>query len=129
MYFAILKRDQVASLINACILLIDPVGQTQGPYYVFSVEQSAWSQRPWQAGTVYLLLRSSFMTQEPMLVQGMHVHIAQLASLEAVTPLAKLAVTPTDFPFLADIRGHDATRASEYAAAMQNGGPWPRGTD
>ena len=53
------------------------------------------------------------------------VHIAQLASFSPVQPLAKLTVTPTDFPFLAHIRGHDDQRLAEYAKALQNGAPWP----
>jgi hypothetical protein len=56
------------------------------------------------------------------------VHIAQLASFEAVQPLAKLTVTPTDFPFLADIRGHDDQRLAEYATALETGAPWPKDT-
>jgi len=53
------------------------------------------------------------------------VHIAQLASFEPVQPLAKLTVAPEDFPFLAQIRGHDDARLQEYADALQNGLPWP----
>jgi hypothetical protein len=54
------------------------------------------------------------------------VHIAQLASYVPVQPLAKLTVTPEDFPFLARIRGHDDNRLKEYGLAMQTGAPWPK---
>jgi hypothetical protein len=53
------------------------------------------------------------------------VHFAQLASPVPVQPLAKLTVTPQDFPFLAQIRGHDDGRLQEYATALQTGAPWP----
>ena len=53
------------------------------------------------------------------------VHIAQLASFESIQPLAKLTVTPEDFPFLSQIRGHDDERLQDYATALQTGSPWP----
>jgi hypothetical protein len=57
---------------------------------------------------------------------GSHeVQIAQLASFVPVQPLAKLTVTPSDFPFLTQIRGHDDQRLQEYATALQTGAPWP----
>jgi hypothetical protein len=40
--------------------------------------------------------------------------------------LAKLMVTPEDFPFLTQIRGHDDQRLQEYATALQTGAPWPK---
>jgi hypothetical protein len=43
-----------------------------------------------------------------------------------VQPLAKLTVTPEDFAFLMQIRGHDDQRLQEYATALQTGAPWPR---
>ena len=63
--------------------------------------------------------------QPPMAFGSYEVQIAQLASFVPVQPLAKLAVTPDDFPFLAQIRGHDDRRLGEYAAALQTGAPWP----
>ncbi len=76
-------------------------------------------------GTVYLLPRSTFTLQLPIPVGANEVHIAQLASLVPVQPLAKLTVTPEDFPFLMQIRGHDDQRLQEYATALQTGAPWP----
>jgi hypothetical protein len=39
--------------------------------------------------------------------------------------VAKLTVTPADFPFLLQIRGHADERLQEYATALQTGAPWP----
>lgn len=125
MFFAIVDRDRVASITNACVRLADQTGALHGPYYVFSVSQSALPDRPWRTGTVYLLPRSTFITQSPMEFGPYQVHIAQLASFEPVQPLAKLTVTPEDFPLLAQIRGHDDGRIQEYATALQTGAPWP----
>ena len=126
MFFAVVDRDRVTSITNACVRLADQTGTLHGPYYVFSVSQSALPNQPWRTGTVYLLPRSTFITQPPMAFGAYQVHFAQLASSESVQPLAKLTITPVDFPFLMQIRGHDDQRLQEYATALQTGAPWPR---
>lgn len=125
MFFAMVDRDRVGSITNACVRLTDPAGTMHGPYYVFSVSQSALPHQPWRTGTVYLLPRSTFTVQPPMAFGPDTVHFAQLASFVPVQPLAKLTVTPADFPFLTSIRGHDDVRLQEYATALQTGAPWP----
>jgi hypothetical protein len=126
MFFAIVDRGRVESIINACVRLADELGMFQGPYYVFSVSQSALPNQPWRSGTVYLLPRITFITQPPMTFGSYQVYFAQLASFESVPPLAKLTITPEDFPFLQQIRGHDDERLQEYATALQTGSPWPQ---
>lgn len=126
MFFAIVDRGRVMSITNACIRLADEAGAIHGPYYVFSVSHSALPNQPWRNGWVYLLPRSPFAEQPPIPFGSNQVHIAQLASPEPVRPLAKLMVTPDDFPFLMQIRGHDDQRLQEYATALQTGAPWPQ---
>ena len=126
MFFAIIDRDRVQSITNACVRLADETGTFHGPYYVFSVSQSALPSQPWRTGTIYLLPRSTFTVQPSITFGSYHVHIAQLASVVPVRPLAKLTVTPADFPFLTQIRGHDDQRLQEYATALQTGAPWPK---
>lgn len=125
MFFAILDRDTFSlSMTNSCIRVVTPDG-VSGPYYQFSVSQSALPQAPWRSGTVYLLPRDTFMTQPNIPFGSIEIQVAQLASLDPVTPLARLNVTPNDFPFLHQILGHDDTRLQEYATALQTGAPWP----
>ena len=57
MFFAVVDRDRVGSITNACIRVSAEAGALDGPYYVFSVSQSALADRPWRTGTVYLLPR------------------------------------------------------------------------
>lgn len=125
MFFAIVDRGRVSSITNACIHLEEDTGAVHGPFYVFSVSQSALANRPWRSGAVYLLPRQGFLPEPPMDFGSSKVHIAQLASFVSVKPLAKIIVTPGDFPFLAQIRGHDDQRLHEYASALQTGSPWP----
>lgn len=126
MFFAIVDRERVTSITNACVRLEDDSGAMHGPLYVFSVSQSALASQPWRTGTVYLLPRSTFTTQPPMAFGSSQVHFAQLASFVPVEPLAKLTVAPADFPFLPLIRGHDDERLQDYATALQTGAPWPK---
>ena len=128
MFFAIVDRDRVGSITNACVRLADETGVIHGPFYVFSVSQWALPSQPWRTGTVYLLPRQTFITQPSIQFGPNEVHIAQLASFTPVQPLAKLTVTPDDFPFLDQIRGHDDQRLQEYATALQTGAPWPSGS-
>jgi hypothetical protein len=125
MFFAIVDRERVMSITNACIRLEEETGAVYDPLYVFSVSRSALPSRPWRTGIVYLLPRITFTTQPPLAFGSSKVHIAQLASFEPVQPLAKLTVSPEDFPFLQQIRGHDDQRLQEYATALQTGAPWP----
>jgi hypothetical protein len=125
MFFAVVDRERVGSITNACVRLTDEIGNLHGPYYVFSVSQTALPNRPWRTGTVYLLPRRTFTVQPPMAFGSYQVHFAQLASSEPVQPAAKLTVTPEDFPFLMEIRGHDNQRLQDYATALQTGAPWP----
>jgi hypothetical protein len=92
---------------------------------VFSVSRHLLPQRPWRTGWVYLLPPDTFVTQPPLPFGPYEVRIPQLASFEAVTPIARLEVAPEDFAFLAAIRGHDDARLAEYAQAMSTGAPWP----
>jgi hypothetical protein len=87
--------------------------------------QRALAQQPYHNGTLYLLPRTTFVRQPPMQVGAWRIHSTHLASVVAVTPLAKLAITPQDFPFLTQMRTHDDDRLEEYAVAMQQGLPWP----
>lgn len=128
MFYAVVDRTTYAmSISNACVRLADATGWASEPHYVFSVSRWALAQQPWRTGFVYLLPADTFTVQPPQPFGPYEVHVPQLASFEPVAPLARLAIEPADFPFLAAIRPHDDERLSEYAHAMQTGGPWPDG--
>lgn len=125
MYFAIVDRSRVPTIINACIWIELPDGQQAGPLYFFSISRKAFPSKPYLNGMVYLLPSDSFKQQPAITFQSLKVRVPQLASATAVRPLAKLEITPEDFPFLAQMHSHDDDRLSEYAEAMNNGQPWP----
>ena len=119
MFFAIVDRDRIGSVTNACVRLADAAGEVSPPRYVFSITRSALPERPWRSGTVYVLPGDTFELQPPMRFGELEVRIPQLASLVGVRPLARVAVEPDDFPFLSQIRGHDDDRLAEYAHALE----------
>lgn len=126
MFFAIVDRGQYAmATSNACIRLVDESGHVSEPRYVFSISQPALRQQPWRKGMVYLLPGETFVNQPPVRFGPYEVRVPQLASLVPVKPVARLEVSPEDFPFLNDIRGMDDDRFEEYGQAMQTGAPWP----
>lgn len=127
MYFAIVNRPIVRSLMNACFRQApasEPDAPWSEPYYFFSINQDAFERGAFRTGTVYLLPANEFEPQ-PIEVRGdRRVQIAQLASPRAVRPAAKVTVRPEDFPFLADIRGHDQEVITPRAIADPKGFPW-----
>jgi hypothetical protein len=123
MYFAIVNREMVQSLNNACFRVVAPDGSAGDPLYFFSVEADL-SQAPWRNGTVYILPRAGFEQQPRGPYQGVELEIAQWASLEPVRPLAQLAVAPEDFPFLAQIRSHEMAVLKARAEKNPEGFPW-----
>lgn len=126
MFYAIVDRDRYTiSLNNGCIAMIDEEGRPGLPHYYFSISRDALPERPWRVGYLYLLPAEGFVEQPSGPFGGGVARVPQLASPVAVTPFARLQVAPEDFPFLADIRGHDDDRLAEYAEAVMAAAPWP----
>lgn len=125
LFFAIVDRDRsVRSLINACFRVVGADGARSDPSYFFSVDAAALPRQPWRAGTIYILPRAGFTQQARESYRGVEVEIAQWASLVPVRPLARLAVAPDDFPFLARVRGHDMAVVNQRASRDPKGFPW-----
>jgi len=126
MFYAIVDRDRYRlTLNNGCILVLGGEGRAELPYYYFSITSGALDEQPWRTGYVYLLPAETFVAQPAQRYAGHTARVPQLASPVAVTPFARLRVAPGDFPFLAQIRGHDDARLAEYAQAVMAAAPWP----
>jgi len=126
MYYAIVDRDRYRlTLANGCILLVDAEGRPGLPHYFFSITGDALREQPWRTGYVYFLPAETFVAQPAETYADRTARVPQLASPVAVTPFARLRVTPEDFPFLAQIRGHEDSRLGEYAQAVMAAAPWP----
>lgn len=126
MFYAIVDRDRFdLTLNNGCISVLEPGGRRGTPHYYFSISRDALPERPWRNGYVYLLPADTFVEQPGGPYGGVTARVPQLASPVPVAPLARLRVSPDDFPFLEQIRGHDDERLAEYAQAVMAAAPWP----
>jgi hypothetical protein len=126
MFYAVVDRDRHRlTLNNGCILVLDAEGRPGLPHYYFSITAAALHEQPWRTGYVYFLPAETFVAQPPDTYAGRTARVPQLASPVAVTPFARLRVTPGDFPFLDRIRGHEDSRLGEYAEAVMAAAPWP----
>ena len=124
-YYAILDRAKhPMSLCNAAFRLGLPDGGHSAPYYFFSISRKALTARPYAPGAVYFLPRGTFEPMPPVTTDGRAIHVAQWASLEPTAPLTRIEVSPEDFPFLEDIRGHDDETLWARAKADPDGFPW-----
>ena len=99
-FYAVIDRVNFRlRMLNGAMQFKTSEGWTQ-MHYFFSVTGSVLERYPWREGTVYILPVEGF-TRQPPYELGKHGLILEphWASLESVQPLAKLAVTPEDFPF------------------------------
>lgn len=88
LFFATLDRERAGSLWNGCFHVRR--GRALHRYYFFFTEADPRDERIWRDGTVYVLPREPFVrTWIPN----------EWACRQPIAPLARLAVSPTDFPF------------------------------
>ena len=103
MFFAIINRDNYDGFMsNAVYRLSDATGSTT-TYYFFSIDEEALKLRPFRRGTIYLLPRDKFK----LAYDGHGVYLEEWISEEPVQVLAKLSISPEDFPLLDVIEGHN----------------------
>lgn len=111
MFFAILNRVDFQGFIWNHCLRRDGV-----KHYFFSVSAPMFERGCWTAGTVYVLSRESFRA----VVDDEGNALEEWTSTVAVSPVAKLAVSADDFPFLAKVRTHvDADLSDPEVAECQ----------
>jgi hypothetical protein len=125
LFYAILDRRRSGlRFLNGALQFELSPGRLTQMHYFFSVTEEILAARPWRSGVIYLLPRGQFVQQEPYQLAGRLVHEPHWASPAAVRPLARLRVTPEDFPFLDQVRGHDPALVDRLAVADPEGFPW-----
>ena len=121
LFFAVLDRSSKPFIVNAAIrVLTDP----EQSLWFFSVTDSLLATSPWRDGSIYLLPREGFEDDAPMDFDGVQIRSLQAANPDPVRPLARLIVTPADFPLLDQVRAHDDAIIAERAAMDPSGFPW-----
>jgi HEAT repeat protein len=100
MFFALVDRIHYdVGLINGPFDGPDTDGQTR-KFYQFSINVESLRQRPYADGMIYILPGETFE----------YAGGAERASRVPVQPLAKLPVSPADFPYLSRMRGFNTRR-------------------
>ena len=126
-YFAILDRRKYPemSLFNSCLRAQISAGQFSDPLYFFSITYSALVQKPWCEGMIYILPREFFEREAATQMQGVEIVFPHWISAVPAAAAAKLLVGPEDFPYLAQIHGHNNEKLEQLAKSDPNGFPWP----
>jgi hypothetical protein len=126
-FFAIVDREGYSplSLFNSCLSIFLPLQQKIGPLYFFSITHTALVQDPWCEGAVYILPRGGFQQEADQSMLGARLSFPHWISSQPAEPLAKLRVGPADFPFLAQVHGHDDEILNRLYKEDPNGFPWP----
>jgi hypothetical protein len=111
LFFAVVDHATYrGSLRNGCWVITDHRGRDQR-FHFFSLDQSMLQQGPWTSGAIYILPREG----SEQTSRGV-VRFDEWASETAVHPVAKLPVTPDDFPFLLQVTGHEEEEESMLAS-------------
>ena len=126
-YFAIIDRMKFSplSLFNSCLDIRISPDQSIGPLYFFSITHVALLQKPWCEGAIYILPRDDFEQEPAQQMLGAEIIFPHWISPKPARPLAKVRVQPQDFPFLAQVHGHNDEKLTLLASTDPNGFPWP----
>ncbi len=124
MFYAVHDRSRFPSTIVNASFTLEREGARLGPLAFFSVAAPALALSPWRDGWVYVLPREGFVQEPRGDWGGYALEVAHWASERAVTPLARLAVRPADFPFLSAVRAHDEATLHARMRARPDGFPW-----
>lgn len=98
-FYAIKDKEKFRGMANSGFSEKKEVNRATKKVYTFGIEPEMLKSDPWSVGVVYILPKDLFE-------QGTDddgVLIDEWVSRHPVKPLAKLRVTPEDFPYLKDI--------------------------
>jgi hypothetical protein len=124
MFYAILDRENCKMrLLNGALRFELPEGLSDVRYF-FSVSQESLELYPWREGTMYILPKNGFVPQPPHRLGNFSIHELHWANLNPVRPLAKIKISPDDFPFLSQVRGHNNRVVQVRSRANPSGFPW-----
>ncbi len=104
MFFAVIDRNRLEGTIRNGVSRFESITGEQVDLYHFSIHRELVALRPFTSGALYLMPREPFQ-RLPMYPGGPASN--EWACHVPVRPLARIPVTPADFPFLDDIAGHD----------------------
>jgi hypothetical protein len=131
LFFAVLKRDSLQGpIMNGAIHLQDSRGAVDRRYF-FCVDAPTLRTFPWGPGAMYLLPGEGFEPdpdQEGLTLDEYRLLVTHWLHRGELQPVARLAVTPEDFPYLHQVWGYDPAELDKRFSAPSVAG-WPFLTD
>lgn len=102
MFFATVQHTNYrGSFRNGCFV-IKGKSKEESRFYFFSLNKEYKDKEPWQDGMIYLLPKEGFQQTSTG-----NVRFDEWANPQIVKPIAKLRVSPEDFPFKNLVSWHD----------------------
>jgi len=101
-FHAILDREQYTGSVRSGAFVVKITRAQERRYYYFSLNPTLHNLRPWRTGMVYILPRPAFTPLSSSVVR-----YDEWVCPKPVRPIAKIAVTPQDFPFLHQVSAHE----------------------
>jgi len=102
MYFAIVDLARYrGSLRNGCFVVSEPGGRNKR-YYFFSINKEVIIKKPWMKGVIYVLPKDTFYQTSTGVLR-----FDEWVSEKSVRPIAKLFISPENFPFIDQVSAHN----------------------
>lgn len=103
MWFAILDKSKFASTRNGSVRVGQ--GYRRIKYYHFELPVSVGNDPPFTNGMIYMANAADFPDHRPYpLLNWFNAEVEEWGSVGPVMPLAKLRVSPQDFPYLDQVQ-------------------------
>lgn len=114
-FFAILDRENYVGSTSIWAYQLSDVAGLATTYYSFSINEEMLKLWPFRRGTIYLLPRDTFTPA----AEGHGIILEEWISQEPVQVLAKLSISPEDFPLLDAIWGHNEIEVAWLTETMK----------
>lgn len=103
MWFAILDKDKFTLTNNACIRIGS--GARREKYYHFALPRNKKEEAPFTEGMIYLCRAEDFPSRRVIpILKFLGGEAEEWGSEQPVRPLAKIAIAPSEFPFLHQVQ-------------------------
>lgn len=102
MWFAILDKDKYKFTRNGCLRV--GTGDKRIKYYHFELKKNDEADKPYINGMIYICRAEDFPDKRPEpVLDFLNGEVEEWGSTKPVTPVAKLPVSPEDFPYLENV--------------------------
>ncbi|GAB4572787.1 MAG: hypothetical protein Fur0017_25180 [Anaerolineales bacterium] len=103
MWFAILDKSKYGFTRNGCLRV--GTGDRRLKYYHFELPKKNEADKPFTNGMIYICRAEDFPDKRPFpYLNLLNSEVEEWGSPKPVIPLAKMQVTPNDFPYLSQVQ-------------------------